>query len=182
MEEIKEECRICLSEDPIGDLISPCDCSGTLKRVHKSCLKEWIKTQTENRTEEECLTCELCKKRFRYIKMCHKGCKVSVYLKGLLKTVWHNLGTTTMLGLCCWLHETYADDCDKLRKGTALFTEVGGSTQGLRRKLMISTYTVMALVTVGICVGLSKMLVGSFFQIIVASKELVFCEELEHDS
>lgn len=41
-------CKICLSEeeDPQGDpLVSPCKCTGTVKYMHVSCLKEWIKAK-----------------------------------------------------------------------------------------------------------------------------------------
>lgn len=37
-------CRICLSEesDLANPLISPCNCSGTMKHIHFDCLKEWL--------------------------------------------------------------------------------------------------------------------------------------------
>lgn len=36
-------CRICHSESPVHDLIIPCNCCGSLKYVHQSCLQNWLK-------------------------------------------------------------------------------------------------------------------------------------------
>ena len=33
------ECRICLEEDEIENLISPCLCRGTSKYIHEKCFK-----------------------------------------------------------------------------------------------------------------------------------------------
>ena len=38
---IFEECRICLEEDLLGNLISPCICKGTNMYVHARCLAQW---------------------------------------------------------------------------------------------------------------------------------------------
>ena len=35
-------CRICRSNEPIHDLIVPCNCTGSLKYVHQSCLQNWL--------------------------------------------------------------------------------------------------------------------------------------------
>ena len=65
-------CRICLTEDtPYNDvddpLISPCDCSGTMKYIHYQCLKNWLESKQESKTTEYAfsyywkeLQCELC--------------------------------------------------------------------------------------------------------------------------
>ena len=42
------ECRICLEEDEIENLISPCLCRGTSKYIHEKCLNEW-RILSENR-------------------------------------------------------------------------------------------------------------------------------------
>ena len=45
------ECRICLEEDEICNLISPCLCRGTTKYIHEKCLNEW-RILSENRDIE----------------------------------------------------------------------------------------------------------------------------------
>lgn len=52
------ECRICLEEDEIENLISPCLCRGTSKYIHEKCLNEW-RTLSENRENET--ICPQCK-------------------------------------------------------------------------------------------------------------------------
>jgi hypothetical protein len=66
-------CRICLSEeDPAtrneNPLINPCSCTGSLKFIHLTCLKEWLEgkkhkkeTQIVNSYIWKSLECELCK-------------------------------------------------------------------------------------------------------------------------
>ena len=52
-----DECRIC-GETTLGnsELISPCDCSGSMGKVHTACLQRWI----EARPAHHSLTCETC--------------------------------------------------------------------------------------------------------------------------
>lgn len=49
-------CRICFESEP-PDLISPCDCNGTIKWVHRECLETWIKASGSKE-------CEICKKEY----------------------------------------------------------------------------------------------------------------------
>lgn len=35
-------CRICLEQDSLDKLISPCNCDGTIKYIHMDCLKTWL--------------------------------------------------------------------------------------------------------------------------------------------
>ena len=49
-------CRICL--EPGGDMLQPCDCSGSAANVHKECLVKWL--EISKRT-----SCEIC--LFEYI-------------------------------------------------------------------------------------------------------------------
>lgn len=39
------ECRICLSEEAVHDLISPCNCRGSARYVHRQCLLTWRRSQ-----------------------------------------------------------------------------------------------------------------------------------------
>lgn len=63
-------CRYCLEGNLSEQMISPCKCIGSLKYVHKSCLRKRIKSfDNTNVTFDEgwlCLTCELCKQKIRY--------------------------------------------------------------------------------------------------------------------
>lgn len=49
-------CRICFESEP-PELISPCDCNGTIKWVHRECLETWIKASGSKE-------CEICKKEY----------------------------------------------------------------------------------------------------------------------
>ena len=44
-------CHICYDE---GDIISPCNCKGSIGYVHKTCLEQWIQTSHSNK-------CPICK-------------------------------------------------------------------------------------------------------------------------
>jgi E3 ubiquitin-protein ligase MARCH1/8 len=51
-------CRICHCEADIDNpLLSPCYCSGSLKYVHQSCLRQWL-------AASDTRSCELCKFSF----------------------------------------------------------------------------------------------------------------------
>jgi len=53
-EDIKE-CRICL--ESYGELISICNCNGSLKYVHQNCIEEWIRHSSNNK-------CEICNQQY----------------------------------------------------------------------------------------------------------------------
>ena len=62
-------CRVCLSSENSEEnpLISPCACAGSVKHIHLDCLKEWIKSKRNIRSDGlyvsyswETLKCELC--------------------------------------------------------------------------------------------------------------------------
>ncbi len=62
-------CRICLSEEePDNTLINPCSCTGSMKYIHITCLKEWLEgkkhmkeTEVVNSYIWKNLECEICK-------------------------------------------------------------------------------------------------------------------------
>lgn len=62
-------CRICLSEEePENILISPCNCTGSMKHIHLECLREWLEgkkhcklTPFVNSYIWKNLECEICK-------------------------------------------------------------------------------------------------------------------------
>lgn len=41
-EENENVCRICMEESPPEELVSPCDCRGSMSKVHPACLERWI--------------------------------------------------------------------------------------------------------------------------------------------
>lgn len=77
----RQACRICLSDthtrkDP---LISPCQCSGSVKFIHLNCLKEWLKSKLETSSSGKSMIyfwasplCELCKGKFP-LSICMNG-------------------------------------------------------------------------------------------------------------
>ena len=59
-----ETCRICMEP---GNLIQPCNCTGTAAHVHKECLETWLKTS--NRTN-----CEICLFEYEIIRVRPRSC------------------------------------------------------------------------------------------------------------
>ena len=56
------QCRICLDDDHVRNMISPCSCSGTSKFVHRACLDEWRAQERVPSAFTHCPTCH-----FEYI-------------------------------------------------------------------------------------------------------------------
>jgi hypothetical protein len=62
-------CRICLSEDePENPIISPCNCTGSVKYIHVKCIKEWLEGKKHMKLTPQVnsyiwrgLECEICK-------------------------------------------------------------------------------------------------------------------------
>ena len=84
LEKKNKVCRICYIEeenDEETQLVQPCICSGSMKYIHLSCLKQWIGTRSciKIDSSEDCsiflikpVECELCKTKFPdFIK--HEG-------------------------------------------------------------------------------------------------------------
>ncbi|KAG7481905.1 hypothetical protein JOB18_007718 [Solea senegalensis] len=55
-------CRICHEDGASGELLSPCDCSGSLAMVHRACLEQWLTTSNSGH-------CELCHHQFALKRM-----------------------------------------------------------------------------------------------------------------
>ena len=56
-------CRICLEEDLISNMISPCRCSGSSKYVHSNCLNEWRSVSSNT---EHFYQCDICKFKYKF--------------------------------------------------------------------------------------------------------------------
>lgn len=50
-------CRICLDDENINNLISPCRCNGTSKYVHYKCLEEWRVNNANPDAQIKCMEC-----------------------------------------------------------------------------------------------------------------------------
>eukprot|EP00435_Cladocopium_sp_Y103_P061442 s758_g23.t1 len=50
------QCRFCLEESPVEELITPCKCEGTSRYVHEGCLRRW---QGEALCYEHALVCQV---------------------------------------------------------------------------------------------------------------------------
>lgn len=50
-------CRICHDSGAQEELLSPCECSGTLATIHRSCLEHWLSASGTS-------FCELCHYQF----------------------------------------------------------------------------------------------------------------------
>jgi len=55
------QCRICLENDSLNNLISPCGCSGNSKHVHSMCLDRW---RDANANNEKYNKCEVCNENY----------------------------------------------------------------------------------------------------------------------
>jgi hypothetical protein len=58
-------CRYCHEREPFDDLIAPCNCSGSIKWVHRHCLDVW---RTVSPNPESFTTCDNCKAQYRIIE------------------------------------------------------------------------------------------------------------------
>ncbi|TKY65184.1 E3 ubiquitin-protein ligase MARCH2 [Spatholobus suberectus] len=56
--EDKGECRYCHEEDFVSKLESPCNCSGSLKYIHRSCIDKWYNSKGY------IILCEICMKPY----------------------------------------------------------------------------------------------------------------------
>lgn len=71
-------CRICADADQVGNqLVSPCECKGTIRYVHQGCLKESIRITRK-------LNCTICRRDYR-------GIRIGVKLPGRLRFTRCNL-------------------------------------------------------------------------------------------
>jgi len=58
MDNLPYSCRICFEDSDIrNEFIVPCDCAGTAKYVHKTCLNEWLKRGAAGSNYERCNSC-----------------------------------------------------------------------------------------------------------------------------
>lgn len=56
------QCRFCLEDAPIEELLAPCRCEGTSRFVHAACLRRW---QRQVATDQRSAICSVCKSVFK---------------------------------------------------------------------------------------------------------------------
>ncbi len=64
-----KSCRICFDGGMNGteSLITPCECTGTMRYVHPSCLKEWLLASMEKSADHKIrTTCEICHQDYTF--------------------------------------------------------------------------------------------------------------------
>lgn len=76
--EEEKECKYCLINDRINNLVYPCNCYGTMKYVHPKCLSDWIQVKNDKEIFDYSYTCEVCKYNIIYKKK---------YKYGFFKTI-----------------------------------------------------------------------------------------------
>lgn len=54
-------CRCCQDKDPEQDLIAPCNCSGSIKWVHRKCLNKW---RVVSPNPQSVYQCDICKTNY----------------------------------------------------------------------------------------------------------------------
>ncbi|XP_011409740.1 PREDICTED: uncharacterized protein LOC105316503 [Amphimedon queenslandica] len=58
------DCWICLDSGEVSDLFRPCSCPA----VHRACLNRWVAERASNDSQRSALQCQVCKKRYAYVK------------------------------------------------------------------------------------------------------------------
>ncbi|KAL6112706.1 uncharacterized protein ACO6RY_11153 [Pungitius sinensis] len=95
-------CRICHEGPALGELLSPCECCGSLAMVHRSCLERWLTASNSSH-------CELCHHQFALERLpkplTEWLCSPSVQQQR--RTLWGDavcfLFITPLAGLSGWL-------------------------------------------------------------------------------
>jgi E3 ubiquitin-protein ligase DOA10 len=86
-------CKICLGEEEepkANPMISPCNCTGSMKHIHLQCLQEWLEgkkhmkeTPYVNSYIWKGLECEICKFSYNDIITLKDGREVSLLMYNL---------------------------------------------------------------------------------------------------
>ena len=110
-------CRICFGGSEMGQLVSPCLCSGSMRFVHLDCLTRWRTMSTNPMSHMQCEQC-LYKYSFRR----------AMYASVLRSALVLHVITLLLLGLVLLLFALLAQWADRrylggvMRQYTALFT------------------------------------------------------------
>lgn len=90
------KCRVCFegAEAPGGVLVSPCNCRGTQKFVHKSCLTQWQRITLLQPNPRRAYECSVCKTAFS-IKPSERN-KLLKFLRPMLPNFLTHLVATSV--------------------------------------------------------------------------------------
>lgn len=66
-------CRVCYEDENNVDLISPCNCIGSMKFICKDCLNQWLKC---NKSDKRYFECNECKKKYNRLEPSGKDSRV----------------------------------------------------------------------------------------------------------
>jgi hypothetical protein len=98
-----QSCRICLEEDDEIKFISPCNCSGSVKFVHRECLNKWRYSvdynPLVNLDTSRLTTCEICNSIYNINETQNSYSKTSLFFLGL----WDFFTITTILHILYFL-------------------------------------------------------------------------------
>ena len=109
-------CRICFEKgEKNNPLISPCLCEGSIKYVHQTCLKNWIKISF---IKPEFSKCEICNFKYHIRFFQDKKINKVAIRKFILYIFCFFIGMVFIIGffILCFYH--YALDNDKVKKET----------------------------------------------------------------
>lgn len=80
------ECKICLENDILENLIAPCLCEGTIKYVHSTCLRDWINVKRSEELYHESYVCEICHYNIKIILKKKNSVLQTIYI--LIKNIF----------------------------------------------------------------------------------------------
>lgn len=83
------ECRICRCSSEEGNLFAPCGCKGSVRWIHRDCLRRWVTTATlgSHNNLEHCTRCNACMSPWRLgpnYSVCRDGISLWGFVKGVL--------------------------------------------------------------------------------------------------
>lgn len=101
-------CRFCYEGDDLEPLVEPCGCTGSMRYIHLTCLREWLVRMRRERRKrgEGCqrhpATCQVCLQEYRFqlqlpTGLClHASAKALLYLGTLLLALFVLGGARTL--------------------------------------------------------------------------------------
>lgn len=84
-------CRICWGEEGAEMMISPCNCDGTQRFVHRECLHRWMLIQMERKGPAAAYQCDICRSRLSLPKDMHLNIPRLVLLRRSANASWERL-------------------------------------------------------------------------------------------
>jgi len=109
----QKECRICQESDNDNDFIEPCNCTGSIRFVHRKCLTDWLNyTYKTGKANNGVTTCTICGQIFlvkwerphlgHYIFERSKAFTFEFILSKITESIFHLVNPCNHI-LLCWL-------------------------------------------------------------------------------